>query len=323
MAVTRNQFTEGMQKDAYKYYFESYDALPTVYDKIFEVTQSDSAFEKSTTAIRAGQPREKKVGDKILISNPMEGYTVYVKNRTFADGIEFTMEMTEDMSPTKIANVVQEVARGWGEGVIAAKETYAAKLFNYGGYTAGNDVFNGTITGVVDDPTGDLCYDGKPFFALSGNNHPAKSGSTYYNSLALALSSTNLQTAYNLMTVTNAYNERGEKVSIRPDTLLIPPNLRFTAKTILESDNIVSSANNDINVTKGIVTPIEWPYLTDTDAWFLGKAKTGLVWLERKEPVIDSYIDDSTKNTYVTIVARWGAGMTNWRYWVGSQLSTS
>lgn len=322
MAV-RNQFTELLQKDTYKWTLEAYNRHQTVYDKIFNVVPSTSAFEKSTTGIGMGQLREVPEGNDILESNLMEGYTVYGKNRMFGDSYKITLQMVEDTPPEKIGNITQSISKTWGDGIVATKETFAAKFFNYGGYTAGHDVFNNTITGVQDDPTGDLGYDGKPFFALSGNNHPAKSGSTYYNSLALALSSTNLQTAYNIMAVTNAYNERGEKIEIMPDVLLIPPDLRFTAKTILESDNVVSSANNDINVTKGIVTPVEWHYLTDTNAWFLGKAKSGLTWMERKQPVIDVYQNDMNKNYYVTIHARWGAYMDNWRFWVGSQLSTS
>jgi hypothetical protein len=269
-----------------------------------------------------GQLRKKDEGAPILMSNLLEGYTVYGKNTTYSDGFEITMEMRDDVPESKQIRLVEDVARTWGEGVIATKETLAAEYFNKGGYTAGNVCFNGSAQGET-DPSGNFIYDGKPFFALSGNNHPAKSGSTYYNSLALDLSSTNLQTAYNQMAVTNAYNERGEKISLVPDILLIPPQLKFTAASILESNNVVNSANNDINVVKNIVTPVVWNYLTDTNAWFLGKAKKGIVWLERKSPTIETYIDSTTKSVYVTIIARWGRMVENWRFWVGSQLSTS
>lgn len=321
--VNRSQFAKLMLRDLYAWAFETYDKVEPVHTKLFRVENSSGAFEQSTTGVGMGQLSERSEGNQIIESNPLEGYTVYGKNRTFSDSFSLTAEFVEDTPKEKIANIMQNIASTWGEGVINSKESFAAKFFIYGGFLAGNDVFNNSITGVVTDPTGDLGYDGKPFFALSGNNHPAKNGSTYYNGLALALSSTNLQTAYNLMTVTNNRNERGEIVSIQPNVLVIPPSLRFTAKTILESEHIVGSGNNDVNVTQNILQPIEWQYLTDTDAWFIGKAQKGLVWQERKPFVIDFYQNETNKKYYATIDARWGARMDNWRYWVGSNFSTS
>jgi len=323
MAIERSGFPQLVTKTAYKYFFENYDRLEPVYPKIFEVENSTGAYEQTTTAIKAGQINEKKEGSEVQLGNAMEGFTVIGKNRTFEGAYEFTLEIVEDASPEKIMNIVQAVASGWAEGVVASKETYAAKFFNYGGYTAGHDIFNNSITNVVTDPTGDLCYDGLPFFNLTGNRRYSKGGGSYYNGLALALSSANLQTAYSLMTATNNRNERDEIVSLKPDTLLIPPALRFSAKNILEAERIVGSANNDINSTQNLVAPIEWQYLTDTDAWFLGKAKGGLVWQERKQPIIETVQDFKTGNYQVKITARWGARMENWRYWVGSQFATS
>ena len=137
------------------------------------------------------------------------------------------------------------------------------------------------------------------------------------------MTSTNLQTGYNQITNTNNFDERGEKISLRPDVLLIPSSLRFTARTILESDNVVGSANNDINVTQNLVEPIEWQYLTDTDGWFLGHKQKGVRFLERKAPVIDFYQDETDKKFYATVDARWGATVLDWRYWYAANISTS
>ena len=320
----RSQFTELMTRDMYGWFMESYDQLQPVYPQLFEVKQIQGSYDQSTTGIGLGQLSERPEGDNIVASNPLEGYTVYGKPRTFSDSFYLTMEFVEDTPPEKMANAMRDTASTWGEGVVNSKESFAAQFFNYGGYTSGHDTFNNSITGVVTDPQGDLIYTGKPFFALSGNNHPAKDGSTYYNSLgALGLSSANLQTAYNLMTNTNNYNERGEKIALKPDTLLIPPALRFTAKNILEAESQTNSGNNDINPTQNLVKPIEWQYLTDTDGWFLGKKQKGIRFLERKSPVIDFYQDEISKKFYGTIDARWGGTVTDWRFWVAANISTS
>jgi hypothetical protein len=324
MAI-RSQYTELMQKDMYAWFLERYDTFAPVYPQIFQVETMSSAYEQKTSGLTLGKLSERSEGDNIVASNVFEGYTAIIKARTFSDSFSMTMELVEDTPPEKVANIFKDMARTWAEGVTATKEAFAAKFFVYGGFTAGrHDTFDNTITGVITDPSGDLIYDGKPFFALTGNNHPAKDGNTYYNSLgALALSSANLQTAYNLMTVTNNRNERGEIVQIMPDTLLIPSTLHFTAKTILESELLPGGANNDKNVSQNLVQPIEWQYLSDTDGWFLGKRQNGLVFYERKSPVIDFYQDEISKKFYATIDTRFGAGVTNWRYWVASNISTS
>ena len=321
----RSQFTELMQRDMYAWFLESYDTFSPVYPQIFKVEQMAGGFDQGTSGIGLGKLSERSEGDQIVASNAMEGYTVVCKARDFSDSFYMTMEFVEDSTPEKIANVMKGFAATWGEGVVSTKEAFAAKFFKYGGYTAGrHDTFDNSITGVVTDGSGDLIYDGKPFFALSGNNHPAKNGSTYYNSLgALSLTSANLQTAYTLMTATNNRNERGEIVSIKPDILLIPPQLHFTAKTLLESELIVGAANNDKNAVQNLVQPVEWQYLSDTDGWFLGKKQKGLKFYERKSPVIDFYQDEKDKKYYATIDTRFGAVVDNWRYWVAANISTS
>ena len=69
--------------------------------------------------------------------------------------------------------------------------------------------------------SGNFIYDGKPFFASA---HPDKVGNTYANATASgSLTHTNLKTIYTTYTSTNNRDERGQIVTITPDTLLIPP----------------------------------------------------------------------------------------------------
>jgi hypothetical protein len=321
----RSEFTELMTRDMYGWFMESYDQLSPVYPSIFNVETLVGAYDSDTAGIGLGQLSERPEGNDIVASNPLEGYTVITKARTFSDSFFLTMEFVEDSTPEKMSGVMQGFASTWATGVVNSKETFAAKLFNYGGFTSGrHDTFDNTITGVITDSSGDLIYTGKPFFALTGNNHTAKDGSTYFNSLgALSLTGTNLQTAYNRMTNTNNYDERGEKIALRPDTLLIPPALRFTAKTILGSELLPGGANNDINTSQNLVEAIEWQYLTDTNGWFVGTRGNGIKFVERKAPVIDFFQDDISKKYYATIDARFGASVQDWRYWVAAGISTS
>jgi len=322
--VRRDQFTEGLKKDMYVYGMEKYDSIPTVYDKIFEVMSSSTAYEKETDVSGMGGLSEKKESEKIIFSSAMEGFTIVSKNRTFADGIEVSMEAQMDMPPEKIGDLIRTLAASWAEGYAFGKEEYAARFFNEGGFTAGSDVFNGTITGTVDDASGDFAYDSKPFFNLSGNTRPLRKNGAgvKYNGLALSLTVPNMQTAYNLMTNTNNRNMRNQRIALKPNILLIPPTLRFTAKTVLQSEKLPGTVNNDINPVSGLLDPLEWQYLTNDSAWFMGVMKKGLKWHDRMPLTFDFWRDPETKGYKASVVARYGAKVTNWRYWTASNFST-
>jgi hypothetical protein len=321
--MLRYDFPKLLLKDSYKYLFEAYDRNPVLYTQLFNVIQSDSAFEQKTNALRDIKLKKIKEGDPVIKANALEGWTMYGKNEKFGSKYEFTLELAEDTPADKIANIVKEVASGWGEGLNMTKETYYATIFNKGGLTAGHEIFNGSITGVVTDPSGDLLYDGKPLFNLTGNARTAKSGTTYYNGISLALSVPNLQTAYSLQTSTNAYDDNGDRIYLKPDTLLIPPALHFTAKSVLENEWVGSNANLDINPVQNLVTPIEWAYLSDASAWFLGVKQKGLYAIERKSGVLTSWQDNDTGSFYIKIDARFGVMIDNWRYWIGSNVDVS
>lgn len=323
MVSIRGDQLDRIKADAYKVFFEAYDKVPTMHDKIFEVENSTGAYMQDNVLTGLGDLVKKPEGDDIVFERPGGGRVVIGKNNTFAKGIEFSQESIDDYGVEGVVNIMREYAKSWGDSLPRTKEKYAATFFNEGGKTAGHSIFNNSIPGKVIDPSGDLVYDGKPFFNLTGNARSSLNGGTYYNGHALALSDTNLKTVYTTMTSTAAYDENDERISVRPEVMLVPPGLKFTAENILQATGVLGSANNDVNTVRGIVTPMEWSYLTDTDAWFLGVPKKGLKWSNRQEAVIDFYQDPINKNYYATIVARWGAWVNNWRFWAGSQFATS
>jgi len=68
-------------------------------------------------------------------------------------------------------------------------------------------------------------------------------------------------------------DERGLLIAARPKRLLVPPALMFTATRLLESDQRVATADNDINAVRSLGAVPEGysvnHYLTDSDAWFI------------------------------------------------------
>lgn len=317
--VMRNQFTEGMKKDLYAYFFEMYPQKPSVWETLFEVVPSDAAYDQFTSAIGLGELLEKPEGEDLQSDAPMESYTIVCKNRSFGRTVNFSYESVQDAK--KPANLFQSVVGSWAKMVPITKEKHYAKFFNYGAYTAGNDVFNNSITNVVTDSSGDLIYDSKAFFAT---DHPDRVGNTYANyTQTRALSQANLQTTYLTYTTTNNRDERGEVIELSPDTLLIPPALKFTAAVILNTTLIPGSQDNDVNTMNGILEPVEWSYLTDSDGWFIGSKKMGILSTTREGISIDFWMDELSKDYHASIFTRFGGCVTNWRHWYACNISTS
>jgi hypothetical protein len=68
-------------------------------------------------------------------------------------------------------------------------------------------------------------------------------------------------------------DERGLLIAAKPKKLIIPPSLQFVATRILETEQRVGTADNDINALKNNGSIPEGyavnHWLTDTNAWFL------------------------------------------------------
>ena len=291
-----------------------------VYTSLFEVVSSDAAYEKFSSAIGLGELLEKPEGEDLQADAPMESYTIVCKNRSFGRLVRFSKETVDDAQKT--SNIVATTVGTWGRKVPVTKEKFYSKFFNYGAYTAGHDVFNGTISGgVVDDASGDKIYDGQPFFSTA---HPDKVGNTYSNfSSSNTFSAANLRTVYETFTITNNRDERGDVIDLMPDTLLINPALRFTAQEVLQTEKVPGSFDNDINVLMNIVTPISWSYISGSDDWFLGNRGMGLMATEREDISLDFWQDETSKDYYASIFTRFGGAVSNWRFWYANNLPTS
>ena len=275
---------------------------------MFEVVQSSSAYEQFTSGIGLGELLEKPEGQNIVADAPIESYTIVCKNRTFAREVPFSYESVQD---AKKGNLIEGTVSSWGPKVALTKDKFYAKFFNNGALTAGHDVFNNSIQGVITDASGSVIYDSQPFFDTA---HADKVGNSYANYTASrALTQANLETTWLTYTTTNNRDERGDPIELEPDVLLIPPALKFTAQVILNTALIPGSQDNDTNVMAAIVEPMQWSQLTDPDGWFLGVKKAGLMATDREGVNLDFYRDDKNLDYYARIFVRFGGCVTQWR----------
>jgi hypothetical protein len=302
-------------KDMYKAERESYKEEPTVYDKIFKVVNNvKGAGDKSTQLLGVGRLERHTVeGQNIKYKSPVQGWEFLVRYWTFSDGIALTKEAVEDT--VKLGNLIKDLAATWGRSERICEEDMASTVFNHGGDLLGEWVFNGTHTGNT-ATYGDMLYDNKPLFNLTGNTRSSKGGGTYYNSVAgLTLTPANFETLYNLHTATNNRDERDEIIVNPVDTLLTRVGAdAFLADRLLGTERgIPNSQLNDKNPYYKIVTPMSWGYLTESAFYLLKRQTDAMQFHKRQLPEIHFFRDEDNRGYKASIDLRQGILIKNWR----------
>jgi phage major head subunit gpT-like protein len=156
------------------------------------------------------------------------------------------------------------------------------------------------------------CYDGQPFFSAI---HPvnkydgtvkSRSGSTNQSNLfaTTPLTPDNFAAVYQAMSGWVA--ENGKPLFVRPDTLLIPPELEYTARNILNATFIApatvggnAQVGANANVLNGMAEIVVAPELTSTTAWYLLATKRAVqpfVVQSRYEPDLVPLVNPSDPN---------------------------
>ena len=130
-------------------------------------------------------------------------------------------------------------------------------------------------------------------------------------------------------------NHRGQPIVLEPKILLVPPELEWVAKTLLESTTYPHLSSGSIapagsgfatytNVLRSAVdTLIVDPYLNDTNNWFLLTApsqhKLNFFW--REKPSTDMEEDFRTKGILHSITCAFSVGFTDWFGVLGSEVA--
>lgn len=281
--------------------------------------------------IGLGELHEIEEGQRVPQDLIGEGPVRQCKLRTLATALTVTedMLMLRDAETRLVRDVID-----WGRRVAGAasrfRNDFIAGMFQKGTLAAGSTkYFNNAYRGTPDSNAG-FVYDGKPWYAAAGNEHPAQgftgsTGAFGANLIASApLTSANVQAAYTQMSVTNAYDERFQPISIRPTVLLAGGSMRQTVAAITESDLLPGGSNNDANAFRGLLRPVIWDRLTDdSDAWWLLADDPGMMVYDSGIPEIRTRVNEATRTVTFEGFIRFGAVITDWRGAIAANKATS
>jgi hypothetical protein len=158
--------------------------------------------------------------------------------------------------------------------------------------------------------------------------HLTKSGvstaSGFCNAGASALDKTSVAATWLLMR--KFRNDIGERISVNPDTLIVPDNLGDKAEEINGTPHGLYSAEGTVNVQKGRYRIIRYRLLDDysTKNWFMADSralKKFNIFIDRIAPESNTMVDFNTLMTEISIYMRSGAGPISWRPIFGHQVS--
>ena len=273
MPINSGNFAKALQVGVNAWYGDAYAKHMEEFPDLFDKSDSRKAFEEDVGTSMFGLAAVKPEGSAIAYDTATQGFTTRYQHVSYGLGFVITEEMIEDDQYDVIG---KKRAQALAFSMRQTKEIVAANVYNRA-ETAGYIGGDGSVMLAVD--------------------HANVAGGTYSNRLTTAadLSEASLEQA--LIDIGKLENDRGLKIAIQPQCLVIPVDLQFEADRILNSTMRPGTADNDKAVLNG-----KFPegvkmnhYLTDANNWFIRtNCPDGMKHFERKA---DSFGDDNEFDT--------------------------
>jgi len=267
------ELLEAREKDIF---FKQFTAQECKYKQLLETRNSTKAYEDRMRVAGLGRLATKPEGTPVAMDDPIQGTRSRVVHQTYALGFRVTREMQND----ELFGIINQMPADLGDSAKDHMERLAWDLIN--------DGFAGTRHTVLQGDT-----------LFSATHTALKSGDVQSNLLApaVALSVTGLESIMTLASTT--LSEEGRFIDLSQAVLLIHPNNQHRAYELLNTEFKVDSADNNRSTvvsTRSGLTPLEVPYLTNTDGWSIHAAKgsNSLKWNNRQELQFESADDADT-----------------------------
>jgi hypothetical protein len=304
--ITSSSFAKALWPGVNTWYGDAYTQYPVEWDKLFEKNTSRKAFEEDVGGSYFGLAGVKTEGSPISYDSSRQGFTSRYNHVVYALGFIITREIYED---DQYDVVGKQKATALAFSMRQTKEVIAANVYNRA-WNTGFRGGDGATLLVSPGTTGDA-------------SAPNIAGGSYTNgpSALTDLSEAALEQA--CIDIASFTNDRNLRIAVRPQSLIIPKELMFEAKRILQSDGRIGTDNNDLNAIKtmGLIPQVVVNhYLSDTDAWFIRTdVKNGLKYFERRGDEFNMDEDFDTENAKYKATSRYSFGFTDRRAIYGSQ----
>lgn len=299
--ITSSSFAKLLWPGLNAIYGKEYNDYAVEWDKLFEKNTSDKAYEEDLGLSSFGLAVVKPEGSPISYDTERQGFTSRYNHVVYALGFIITREIYEDDLYGKVG---AQKAKALARSLRQTKELVAANVYNRA-FTAG--------------------YVGGDGIVLLSTAHLNVAGGTYSNKIATDADLSEAALEQAVIDIAGFRDDRGLLIAAKPEKLVIPYQLQFEAKRILNADGRVGTDLNDPNVLKqssifNQVIVNHYLNSTGNDDWFiLTNVKDGLKYFERRGDQFEMDNDFDTENAKFKATARYSFGWSDPRAIYGSQ----
>ena len=248
MAISRSQLVKELEPGLNALFGLEYKNYADEHAQIFDVENSDRAFEEEVMLSGFANASVKPEGSSVNYDTAQESFTARYTHETLALAFSITEEAIEDNLYDRLAS---RYTKALARSMANAKQVKAANVLN--------NAFDSSFTG----------GDG---VELCSAVHPIVAG-TFKNELSTAADLNETSLEQSLIDIAAMTDERGLKIAAKGTKMIIPSALQFTAERLMKSQGRTGTADNDINAvgSMGMIPQgyVVNHYLTDTDAFFI------------------------------------------------------
>ena len=248
MAISRSQLVKELEPGLNALFGLEYKNYADEHAEIFDVENSDRAFEEEVMLSGFANASVKPEGTGVNYDTAQESFTARYTHETLALAFSITEEAIEDNLYDRLAS---RYTKALARSMANAKQVKAANVLN--------NAFDSNFTG----------GDG---VELCSAVHPIVAG-TFKNELSTAADLNETSLEQSLIDIAAMTDERGLKIAAKGVKMIIPSALQFTAERLMKSQGRTGTADNDINAvgSMGMIPQgyVVNHYLTDTDAFFI------------------------------------------------------
>jgi len=290
MATSRAQLLKELLPGLNALFGLDYKTYPEQHKEIYEIESSERSFEEEVKLAGFSAAGVKNEGSAVEYDSGQEVWTARFTHETIARGFSLTEEAIED-------NLYDSLSVRYTKALTRAmyytKQTKAAAILN-NGFNAAYAVGDGV--------------------ALFSTQHGLASGGVNSNTAATPTDLNEAAIEAATIQIQQWTDERGLLIAANPVKLIVPPSLQFVATRLLETQQRVGTADNDINAIKfnGVISQgyTVNNFLTDPDAWFLKTdVPNGMKHFVRTKLVTSSDGDFDTGNLRFKARERYSFGV--------------
>jgi len=290
MGATASQYVDLMTKDFSKVWDDTLVADEPYFNEVVQVLQSNNQYERMSGLAGVAHFTQISEGQEPPESNPKQKYDGKFTHLMYG----LISRLTKNAMADDRTGLLREIPRMQAEAGKKTMETIVAAMFDRSQ--------NGSYTGP----------DGK---VLCATDHPRADGGTWSNRPATNadLGVAVLESA--LTDFESTVDDYGDPAMPVPVMLLINQANRWAATQLLENFDKSGTTNRDINAVKNQfkgLRPFVWPYITDTDSWYLLNEKVKRqIFVYMREALSKRFVT-APDNTLDAIFQSWFRMVTGW-----------